>query len=1133
MARASSDASRTVCANTIQQNEKRLREARIKNQGKSRIRQDLNKLFSKLNQAIETNSLKSLDKLSISHNNHVSKCWYGPILGFPPGSWWGIRMDCSRDRVHEPFDADIHEGLFGVSSLCTSHTNVNKDVDFGDYLTLTGQVYQEEQTFTDPFIHNYENQIPLRLIRSYNLQDNIAPNTGYRYDGLYAVISYWIATDLDGTKYNKFALMRLPNQESPSWGSKGSKELSSLRRYIPLTKLNQPNTYDLRKSSNNVSVPCRKRKLSHGSSQESLSVVKTIPSIDTNRRSAPESSIVTRHVFKKLPNNTESVLSISVPDQKLLCLGAATKTHSTNISIRMGLYESSHNLQDTKKSVSTMLQKPSKPIDISIRTALDVESNRLTPKEDSKLVEKASADKVQIHSQSSEKISCNGQFATNNINAFSLNKHRENLTSDVIHLSKHSFSVSSPLSSFMNDTNAIERKEQHENIQDVQNLNTNITNETAQQYPSNELSRDLIVTHEKIPERNDSLNTSSESLCAQDIKSLDSLTPDKILNLINNEIHHPLSKLLIENVIGLTVEECAMWNESKRDETPESKSKRHVSTRTSLRKRQKEADNIKENVACLDNRRYCKYSKSGKLFWKVAKQADEEKLEKLLPGMDHQSCNDVNQKCNNNVRRSDRNNVSKKNNKYLSPLRVQTSLQTIAQHTRSSYDIKTRLRTDKSTVLIKKPEFPNSSIKKNKKRDREIANLLIDANFGPVKRGPRNRRLRYKNNAYAKSCNTFNTVIRLPNKRYKSSFERKSKLVKVSRQRTAEKQNKDKYRMTSTMHVNNKNINNSIGKQKNLRNNPSNHNNENCNNHNNNANNQKKENETVKTDHNVTKTTLDRNLRRKLTRTIPLSPRAVRTTRLHCFRKKQDKKPSTVDATTQCKLVSDNPEVYVIGQLNDQRAILRMEWDKLKESILDVPDQESQIYQMSRICTASNPEEDNASPKSDEDYTDSLQDRASAFVPVNAFDSELRIARLRSIGFKPIIKPRSPLLARDLKVIQNTLVTTSKVAKRDVAEQYHKYANNEDNNIVGYMDDELQYQDIEEEEDDDEDDEDDDDNYNNDDDNEKQSAIASTSMKSTLKGVQSKILPLHENLESPWHGWKKIVTNNRSYWIGW
>ncbi|XP_018402890.1 PREDICTED: putative uncharacterized protein DDB_G0292292 [Cyphomyrmex costatus] len=1087
MARSSNDVSRAVCANAIQENDRRLREARTKNQGKDRIKHDLNKLFGKLNQAVEASLLKSLDKSSPSYNKNASRCWYGPVLGFPPGSWWGIRMDCARDKMHEPFNVDIHEGPFGVISVCTSHTNMNEDVDYGDYLTLTGQVYHKEQPSADPLICNYKNQIPLRLIRSYNLQNNIAPNTGYRYDGLYIVISCWIGMTSDGTKYNKFALMRLANQESPSWSSKNSEELSSMRHHIPLS--NHLNTYDLRKCSNNIGVTCRKRKLSYGDSCESLPAAKTIPSVDTSRRSVPESSIVTRHVFKKLPNNVENAISTSVPDQKtLLCLGSS-----------------------------------SKPIDITVRTALDMEGSRLTPKEDTKLIEKINMDKARVNSRPSENLSYNGHVVVDNTNTSLLNKRRENLPSLAVQSSEHSYAYIS--SSLDSPKNTIERKEQLQNAQcqDVQNLNIN--NEPIQKSNSRDESpRNSVATHERISECHDALEISNESLCAQNIKSLDSLTPDKILNLINKEIHHPMSKLLIGNMIGLTIEECAMWNTPKRETTPEIKNKKHVSTNINLRKKREETDNIKENVASLDNRRYCKYSKSKRLIWKVTKQADGKKFDNLLPSTDRQSCNDVDQKRNNNVRRSDRNCISKKNNEYLSPFRVQSSLQTIAQHTRSSYDIKTRLRTDKKVLV--KPKFPDSSIKKTKykKRDREIANLSIDANFGPATRGPRNRRLRCKNNAFAK-CNTFNTVVYSSNKRYKSSFKRKSKLTKVSRQRAGERQTKNKYSLTNTVHANSKNINSSIEKQKNLRSNVSNNNNnENRNNHSNNSvSNKKKENETVTADHNIITITFDRSLRNKPTRTIPLSHYGTQP-RLSCFRKKQDEKPSTVDATTQCRLISDNPEVYVIGQLNDQRAILKMEWDKLeklKESMLDVCDQGSQVQTL-RVCTASTHTEDNASRKSDEEYADSLQDRTSAFVPVNAFDSDLRIARLRSIGFKPIINPQSPLAAHDLEIIQNAFVTTSKVTKRDVAEEYHKYAN-EDTNAVVYMDDELQYQDIEEEEEEDE-----------------KQLTANTSLKSTFREVQLKTgnvfpetLSLRENLESPWHGWKKIVTNNQSYWIGW
>ncbi|KMR04690.1 e3 ubiquitin-protein ligase uhrf2 [Lasius niger] len=1122
MARASNDVSRIVCANIIQENEKRLLEARIKNQGKGRTRQDLNKLFSKLNQAAGTNLAKTSEKLNLTCYNTsvISNCWYGPVLGFPPGSWWGIRMDCSRDHMHDPFDIDTHEGAFGVVSVCTSHTNMNEDVDLGDFLTLTGQVYREEQPDTDPLIHNYKNQIPLRLIRSYNLQNDIAPNTGYRYDGLYIVIGCWIGAASNGIKYNKFALMRLADQEPPSWSSANSEDVFSARQCVPLSKSNHSNAYDLRKCSYNTSGICGKRKLSH---RDDLPAAK----VDVGRKNVHESSIVTRHVFKKPSSNAENAISTIVSDQKTLtCLGAsaAKKTHSTNISIRMGLYESSHNAQDAKKNVSTMLHKPSKSIDIAIRTALDMESVRSTSKEDNKLVTRLDTDKALDNPQPGENVPCNGYIVAEKANEVvcPLKKRRRNL--QVLNSSEHSHTPvlsSSSLNSLDNDTNIIERKEQLENVQqhsDSQNLNLNNEPDIQISNPSNEsIPRNSVTTHEMIPKHNDTLEISNESLCAQSIKSLDSLTPDKILNLINKEKHHPLSKLLIGNVIGLTTEECAMLERSKMP-TLDSKSKVHISSKVNLKSRRKKGDNIKENVACLDNRRYCKYSKSKRLSWKVQSESAG-KFDKTLPGVDRQSCKD--QKCNNNARKSDQSGISKKNNEYLSPFRVQTSLPTIAHHTRSSYDIKTRLRTDKSAVGSMKQEFPDSSIKKNryKKRDREIANLSIDANFSPVTRGPRNRRLRCKNNTYAnkRCCSTFNTVIYPPSKRCKSSFKRKSKLTKVKR--AGDGRTKNRYGISNALRTNAKDIDDSMERQKNFESTADNDGASKDYNRNNVG--KRKENRVVTLDaddRNISKVTFDRSLRKKLTRTIPLSHHSAQTAPLlHYFHKKQVQKPSTMDATTQCRLISENPEVYVIGQLNDQRAILKMEWDKYEKlrsesmsgDVADDDDDDDDDDRGYQVCQTSRPSCGAST------FTKRSVDRTSAFVPVtNAFDSNLRIARLRSIGFKPIIKPRSPLVvAYDSELDQNS---TSKVTKRDVAERYDKYANSEDDNAVVYMDDELQYQDIEEEEEEEEEDDED-----------------ATSMKSGASSRNDDAEMSRENVESPWHGWKKIVTNNRSYWIGW
>ncbi|XP_044581630.1 putative leucine-rich repeat-containing protein DDB_G0290503 isoform X2 [Cotesia glomerata] len=196
--------------NTLKDNDAILRKLRSRSKIDNKTQEEWSKLFTKLN----TESKKQTNKTSDGNSEDVT---YGVIEGFPSGSWWGIRMDCARDRVHKSFDNDIDEGVFGVASICTSHVNTTNDVDLGTYLTFTGGKYNQSKP-TDPLLTNFNNHIPLRLIRSYNLANEFAPKTGYRYDGLYIVASCWIGINSkDSTRYYKYALARLNHQEAPPW----------------------------------------------------------------------------------------------------------------------------------------------------------------------------------------------------------------------------------------------------------------------------------------------------------------------------------------------------------------------------------------------------------------------------------------------------------------------------------------------------------------------------------------------------------------------------------------------------------------------------------------------------------------------------------------------------------------------------------------------------------------------------------------------------------------------------------------------------------------------------------------------------------------------------------------------------
>lgn len=133
-------------------------------------------------------------------------------------------MDCSRDRMHDPFSTSVQPGPVGAVSVCTSYSN--EDVDLGEILTFTGQLVteeEEENLENRSLILNFENRVPLRLIRSYNLLNEFSPKTGYRYDGLYAVVDYWIGISEESrVRCYKFAFKRLSHQEPPPWKSRVS-----------------------------------------------------------------------------------------------------------------------------------------------------------------------------------------------------------------------------------------------------------------------------------------------------------------------------------------------------------------------------------------------------------------------------------------------------------------------------------------------------------------------------------------------------------------------------------------------------------------------------------------------------------------------------------------------------------------------------------------------------------------------------------------------------------------------------------------------------------------------------------------------------------------------------------------------
>ncbi|CAE6362736.1 unnamed protein product [Rhizoctonia solani] len=160
---------------------------------------------------------------------------FGLIPGVPIGSWWETRAECSAAAIHAPFVAGISGGPEGAYSVALSG-GYDDDIDMGDAFTYTGSGGRDlkgtaknpknlrtaPQSSHQSFEHSFnkalkvssETRKPVRVIRGFKLPGVYAPETGYRYDGLYIVERAWMdrGNNPKGWKVCKFAFRRIPGQ---------------------------------------------------------------------------------------------------------------------------------------------------------------------------------------------------------------------------------------------------------------------------------------------------------------------------------------------------------------------------------------------------------------------------------------------------------------------------------------------------------------------------------------------------------------------------------------------------------------------------------------------------------------------------------------------------------------------------------------------------------------------------------------------------------------------------------------------------------------------------------------------------------------------------------------------------------
>ncbi|KAJ1525645.1 hypothetical protein ONE63_008863 [Megalurothrips usitatus] len=160
---------------------------------------------------------------------------YGSIEGVKVGTWWETRLDCNYDGIHRPTVAGIHQGPDGAYSVALSG-GYEDDVDLGDSFTYTGEGGRDlKGTASNPknlrtapqskhqalvrgnlaLSRNVETGNPVRVIRGYKLNSKFAPDSGYRYDGLYNVTKFWETTGKAGFRIYKFQFQRCDPEPSP------------------------------------------------------------------------------------------------------------------------------------------------------------------------------------------------------------------------------------------------------------------------------------------------------------------------------------------------------------------------------------------------------------------------------------------------------------------------------------------------------------------------------------------------------------------------------------------------------------------------------------------------------------------------------------------------------------------------------------------------------------------------------------------------------------------------------------------------------------------------------------------------------------------------------------------------------
>ncbi|EFP86608.2 uncharacterized protein PGTG_12990 [Puccinia graminis f. sp. tritici CRL 75-36-700-3] len=160
---------------------------------------------------------------------------FGQQVGTEVGDWWDSRMLCSQAGVHAPPVCGI-AGSDGVGCYSVALSGgYEDDVDLGYAFTFTGsggralsgtkenpknlrtapQSSDQEFTAMNASVRlSCELKNPVRVIRGFKNHSPFAPESGYRYDGLYRVEKAWREAGQSGFQVCKPKIPVKPGREA-------------------------------------------------------------------------------------------------------------------------------------------------------------------------------------------------------------------------------------------------------------------------------------------------------------------------------------------------------------------------------------------------------------------------------------------------------------------------------------------------------------------------------------------------------------------------------------------------------------------------------------------------------------------------------------------------------------------------------------------------------------------------------------------------------------------------------------------------------------------------------------------------------------------------------------------------------